>query len=212
MQRNILLKNPIILISSAETKGCYTMIFSHTAVIDIPNTDKPIEAYEDRCIRDIECLKYLHREAGNTVNVLEYIVSPDKMERVSVVRPNTQHVPHLLRSVFGDDCFDVREEVTYDFKAHAGTMTTKMENPSMHNTISSSGGFSLRSGAPFAPSSVINELKTDVRADIWLVGGAIEKAVVNELQKRSSQSKALIKSWINANEVGVMPSTEERAA
>ena len=149
------------------------------------NTEDPVKAVEDYCLRDPQTSLYVYEEIGNEVELVKNELKGDQLNREIVIRPHRSTVPALVRTLVGSDAMDYLQKTTYDFSKHDVTLTTEMVNPIMQGRIQSAGGFNLRSNAPSSPNTVTYTLTTNIKANIFLVGSSVEKSVASELVKRS---------------------------
>jgi len=149
------------------------------------NTEDPVKAVEDYCLRDPQTSLYVYEEIGNDVELVNNELNGDQLRREIVIRPHRSTVPALVQVLVGSDAMDYLQKTTYDFSKHEGTLTTEMINPIMKGRIQSTSGFNLRSNAPSAPNAVTYTLNVNIEANIFLVGNRVEKSVASELVKRS---------------------------
>lgn len=187
------------------------MKFTIANKINIPGTQDPVTTYENMCIRNAACQLSNLKGLGSDAEVLSESINGNILEREMAVHPSSDSVPGAIKLLLGADALDYVEKLRYDFSTHTGTIRNTMLNSSMASKINSSAGVSIRSGAPFAPRTVVHNIDVNLKVNMWFVGGQVEKSIKSELEARSPDIKRLTEEYLNKN-IETTPVADRNAA
>ena len=188
------------------------MKFELNTVYTVPGTADPVEAYEDNCIENVDFYRSLHDKLGYDVDIVRNGMEGDKFVREAVVHPRPEAVPLAVKAFLGAEGLDYRETLTYDPKTHRGTIENKPLGSALRGKVSAKAGFSLRSAAPFAPRKVAYESSYEINANMWRIGGQVEKTMASEVKAKVPAIESFGQEWLDKNVVDATLVSERRAA
>ena len=188
------------------------MKFSTSSTYTIAGTVDPVTAYEENCIENDAFYLGLYDALGSDVDIQSQETRDGKFVRESMVRLRPHAVPTAIKAVLGADGLDYKETMTYDPITHSGTIQDEFIGSALRGKVSASSGFSLRSAAPFAPRQVVYETNNEVKANMWLIGGQVEKTMVRELQAKIPEVESFSQAWLDHHVVELPTAVTTRAA
>jgi hypothetical protein len=175
------------------------MKFSSSATYKVPGHADPIATYEDQCIESDDFYRKLYDTLGSDVEILKHETRDGKFVREALVHPRPEAVPGAIKAFLGADSLDFKETMTYDPKTRTGVARSEFVGSALRGKVSGKSGFSLRSAAPFAPRSVVHEMNNEVTANMWLIGGQVEKSMAKELKSKFPDVQSFSQAWLNDN-------------
>ena len=188
------------------------MNFTTRSTYTVAGTVDPVTAYEKHCIENDAFYRGLYDALGSDVDIKSQEIRDGKFVRESVVHLRPEAVPTAIKAVLGADGLDYKETMTYDPTTHTGTIKDEFIGSALRGKVSAKSGFSLRSAAPFAPRKVIYEMNNEVSANMWLIGGQVEKTMVKELQAKVPEVESFSQAWLDEHAIEQPVEGDVRAA
>jgi hypothetical protein len=163
----------------------------------VPGQLDPVRQFEEKCILNNNLYEKIHNEAGSDVELTRSEIQNGRFIRDAIIHPRAEAVPAAIKVFVGTDALDFREHTTYDLKTHRGETETSLLAGPFKGKISAKISFSLRSAAPFQPRTVTHALDADIRANVWLIGGKLEKTMAKEIEAKQPQIQNMTQTALN---------------
>ena len=153
----------------------------------VPGQLDPLREFEEKCLLNNSLYEQIHNAAGSDVELTQSQTVGDQYIRDAIIHPRPEAVPGAIKAFVGSDALDFRERTTYDLKTHRGQTETSLLGGPFKGKVSAKISFSVRSAAPFQDRTVVHSLDADIQANVWLIGGKLEKTMAKEIEAKQPQ-------------------------
>jgi len=185
--------------------------FTTSTTYKVPGDDGTarLKAFERRVLTNLDFYKASAEREGADLAVVNTTNTEDGYTHHTRVKIKPEAVPMLVRRTLGPDALDYDEEMNYTYATHKGTTENTLQSKTLKNKLKARTKVTLEVGEE--PNTVIDTVVWEVTCSMFMVGGALEKAIMKDARSRMPDGEVFIQAWMDGTYVPTAKTKREKS-